>query len=137
MTTPTPDAPSTILTLDAILAASDLEERVVDVPEWGGSVRIRSLTKLQQQLARRQATVRFSGPTGPREVIDNDKLEGALLQAALVEPALRTEDVERLRAKAAAPIDRILRAVLDLSGLGAQAVADAAQSFQDQPGTAV
>jgi hypothetical protein len=42
--------------------------------------------------------------------------------------------VERLRAKAAAPIDRILRSVLDLSGLGAQAVADAAASFPNESG---
>jgi hypothetical protein len=33
-----------ILTRDAILAAEDREYTTVDVPEWGGSVRLRSIT---------------------------------------------------------------------------------------------
>lgn len=116
-----------ILTADEILAAQDLEERIVEVPEWGGAVKIRGLTKAAQQQVRRQAT-------GPDGQVDADRLEILMLAACVIEPQFTEEQVERLKQKSATAVDRVLQAVLDLAGLSPEAVKQAQKSFR--PGTA-
>ncbi len=112
-----------ILTADEILAAPDLEERIVEVPEWGGAVRIRELTKAAQQQMRRKAT-------GPDGQVDADRLELLMLAACIVEPQFSEEQVERLKEKSASAVDRVLQAVLDLAGLSPEAVKQAQKSFR-------
>ena len=40
-----------ILNREQILAANDVKTRIVDVPEWGGSVIVRGLTSLERDRA--------------------------------------------------------------------------------------
>lgn len=111
-----------ILSIEEILASPDLGEKMVDVPEWGGAVKIRGLTKAAQQRLRRQATV--NGETDP------DKLEILLLAECLVEPKITAEQAEQLKEKSAAAIDRILREIMGLAGLTEEAQKQALKSFR-------
>lgn len=125
-TTPEPRAtPTTYLTVDEIVACPDLEEQDVYVPQWKGSVRIRSFTKAQQQDLRRQAT-------DPRtDKIDTDKMELLVFCRGVVEP--RFDDIQflNLKKKSAAAIDTVLRAVFALSGLTPEAAKSGGDALPD------
>ena len=51
----TAPAAAKILTVEDILTAPDIQEKVVEVPEWGGAVKIKSFTKARQLQLRSQA----------------------------------------------------------------------------------
>lgn len=113
---------SRLLTLEHILAASDLEQREVEVPEWGGSVRVKGMSKRDQQALRRAATV--------GGVMDPDRLELLLLVHGLAEPALTVEQAEQLAGKSAAGFDRVLKEIMALNGMTEQAQTEALRTFR-------
>ncbi|NOZ27960.1 MAG: hypothetical protein GXP39_07910 [Chloroflexi bacterium] len=113
-----------ILSVEQVLEAPDLEERVIEVPEWGGAVRIRSFSKATQQELRKKATVKGE--------IDGDRLEMLMFIHGVVDPAFTEEHYELLRKKSAGAIDRVLRAILELSGLTREAVEEAKRSFPEE-----
>lgn len=115
-------APPTFLTIDAILAAPDVKEDVVDVPEWGGRVKVRGLTKAKQQELREAATVNGE--------LQQSKLELGMIAACMAEPQVTMDQTEQLRAKLAGPVDRILQAILTVSGLQPKAVKEAERVFR-------
>ena len=101
-------AVSSVVTLDQIRAADDthaVEGVLVEVPEWGGSVRVRGLTR---------GETRSLGTDG----ITPADAEAFTLHHGLVDPKL-TEDEARalLDEKGFATTERVLVAILDLSGL--------------------
>lgn len=107
------------LSREAILGADDLRTETVEVPEWGGSVTIRTMTgsdvdALQSVLAE---------PDGRRRFRD------ALLVATVVDdngaPLFAPADVPALRTKAAAALSRVANASMRLNGLSSEAVESA------------
>ena len=106
----------TLLTIDEILAASCIKSKIIDVPAWGGAVKVKDMTKREQQLLRRQATNLATGE------IDADRLEILMLAHCIEEPKLTLEQVEKLADKSAAAFDTVLRAIMTITGLseGAQ-----------------
>jgi hypothetical protein len=110
----TPASP-TLLTREAILGADDTRTGYVDVPEWGGRIKVRSLTGTE------------------RDALDGER--GAALARGAIPPNWRTKrvamaiideegrslfsekDVAALGRKNGAVIDRIDDVVLDLSGM--------------------
>ena len=123
-----------ILSVEDILAAPDIREQIVEVAEWGGSVRIRSFSKKRQQELRHQAEV---PDRGGRRRIDNDKLEMMLFIHGVVEPIFMENHYAQLREKSAGAMDRVLKAVMDLSGLRDTAVTEAEATFQGESGETV
>ncbi len=111
-----------MLTVEQIMTANDIVERVVDVPQWGGSVRIRGLTKGQHQQLRKRAT--------SRSQVDTDRLEMLLFSESVIEPRFTLEQAQSLRDKAAAPFERVLKAVLEVNGLADGAVEEAEADFR-------
>jgi uncharacterized protein (DUF39 family) len=111
-----------ILSVEQILTANDIIERTVHVPQWGGSVRIRGLTKGQHQALRKRATVRSQ--------VETDRLEMLLFAESLIEPRFTLEQVEQLKNKAAAPFETVLKAVLEVNGLADGAVEQAEAEFR-------
>lgn len=109
------------LTLDELLAADDLREVSVEVPEWGGAVTIKALTKGQQQEARELA--RVAGE------VDWDRFEVQLVIASLIAPRVDQEHFELLRRKSARAMDRLLIAVRALNSLEPTALGDAVDRF--------
>lgn len=113
-----------ILSVDEILAAPDLEEKTVPVPEWGGSVKVKGFTKAKQQELRKQATVGGE--------LDEQRLEMLMFVHGVSEPQFSLDQVEQLRDKAAGPIDRILKEILEVSGMNPEAVKQAERSFRPE-----
>lgn len=118
----------TMLTAEAILNASDLTEATVECPEWGGSVLVRSLTKAKVQELRTQATVLTVKNGKPEEEVDSKKLELLMFIHGVVEPAFSADQVEAIAGKANAPVDRVTKKVLEISGLAPNAVKEAEKS---------
>jgi hypothetical protein len=101
---------SEFLNLDAILAAPDVTESDVDVPEWGGKVKVKALSKADQIRVRKDATDNKGN-------VDDVRMEGGLLVAGVVEPALETKHIPDLFAKSASAVDKVLQAILGVSGM--------------------
>lgn len=118
--------PPKILTAADILAADDIEERTVFVPQWHGAVRIRSFTKKQADEMRKRATHkdRYTG----KEEMDNTVLEALLFTEGVVEPKFDVDQYESLQDKSAVAISKILQAIMDASGLSETAVTEATKS---------
>ncbi len=113
------------LTAAEILAASDITEEDVDVPEWGGKVRIRAFTKARQQELRRMATDPRTGR------IDNEKLEMQIFIHGVITPSFVPMQQTELKDKSAGAMDKVLTRIMAISGLTSEAVADADKSDEE------
>lgn len=120
-----------ILTAQQIWDAKDIEERVVPVPQWGGAVRIRTLTQKQSGDLRKKAT-RTNMVTKQSE-IDNELLEALLFTEGVIEPRFTMADYGKLQEKSMAAVSLVLRNVMDASGLTEDAVKDATKSAVSGP----
>jgi hypothetical protein len=110
-----------ILSLDEILSAPDIEDRLVHVAQWGGAVKIRSFTKRQQQDLRTRATV--------GEEIDGNRLEMLMFIEGVIEPRFSEEQYGQLVEKSAGAIDAVLKEIMALSGFNADEVEKAEKRF--------
>ena len=130
-----------LLSKSAILSVSDLKHEDVNVPQWGGSVRVRVMTGLERDEFR--ATIAKDG-----ESLPVGKFSAALLAATCIDEEgnrlFTMEDVEALQAKSAASLDGPANVSMRLNGLGGKAVEEAAKnsdsrqsedSGSDSPGT--
>jgi hypothetical protein len=124
-----------LLTKDAILQADDLEYEELEVPEWGGTVRIRALSGKERDAY--EASMRQQRG---KEFIANL----ANIRAKLVVKCVVGEDGERLFTdqdapavgeKSAAALDRIFEVCARLSRLSDEDVDElAGKSADDQNG---
>ena len=112
------------LTREEILGTQDLPTEVVEVPEWGGAVKVRGLTVGERdRLAK--GTISFDSQGRPR-VNSNALVEARLRIVALCtlgeddKPLFSEADIKALEEKSPAPIDRIFATALRLSGWGAE-----------------
>lgn len=122
----------TYLSKDDILKADDLPAEDVEVPEWGGIVRVRGLTGTERDgFEFRVAAAQKNGVMG-----DID-LRASLVARCLVDEdgkrMFTDKEVARLGAKSGAALDRIFDKVSDLSGMGVEAVKAAAEDFGGAP----
>jgi hypothetical protein len=124
----------TILGRDAILGASDIEMREVDVPEWGGSVMVKGLSGTERDEYEASCTqIR-----GKQTVPSLANVRAKLLARAIVDQdgarLFSPQDVAALGKKNGAVLDRLFDVAAELSGLTDEAVdelsgnSDAAQS---------
>ena len=98
------------LTADDILSSVELEEINVSVKEWGGKVKIKPLTKAEQQRIRKSCA-KDDGS------IDNEKLEMQLFIGGVVEPKFTEDQIPALRELNANAIDKVLTKIMSVSGL--------------------
>jgi len=120
-----------ILSVEDILAAKDITQTFVPVPEWSdgdetAGVTVETLTKARQQALRREAA---EGAIDGKP--DPEKLEMLLFIHGVVDPKFDQSHYELLREKAAAPIDRILQKVMDSSGMTEASEKEARKNFPD------
>lgn len=125
--------PAHILTVEEILAAPDIVEQVVEVPEWGGSLRIRSFTKAQVQfMSERASKQTLDRRTGQAtRVVDADRLNDIMFAEGVIEPRFSPEQVAALASKNAAPYLRVMKAILQLSGLSDTSTGAAEATFSE------
>ena len=96
-----------LLTREQVLGAR-VQEKVIEVPQWGGSVRIRELTKQKELLLRSVART----ADGQR---DEAEFEKQLFLQSVVEPQFTGEDYELLKQQAAAPLNLIVTEIIKLN----------------------
>lgn len=116
------------LSKEEIFAAQDTTEMDVDVPEWGGKVRLRSMTGTQRSNYEHWVSCR-----GRENDRDFRGLREQLIVACAVDesgnPLFETEeDIEKLAEKNANVIERLATAAQKVSGLLDDDVEEAAKN---------
>ena len=125
----------TLLTKSAILAANDLKTQDVDVPEWGGAVRVRAFSGRERD-AFEASMVRGDGKD---RKVDLTNMRARLVALSVVDEAgqrvFTDEEVDLLGAKSGAALDRVFAVAQELNGLsGADVEALAKNSSAAQSG---
>lgn len=119
-----------LLTKDAILSADDLPTEDVEVPEWGGTVRVRGLTGTERD--------RFEFQMAAARK-DNKQID---IRAAYAGRCMVGEDGKRLfqdkelpalGKKSGAVLDRVFDVVRKLSGMTDEKLKKAAEDFDNAP----
>lgn len=116
-----------ILSRTAILAAEDLDRKVVTVPEWGGEVIVQELTG-----DARDEFDKFLMQCRQEDGIDTRGIKAKLVSLSVVDedgnPIFTEADVQALGRKSAAALKRVADEAQRLSGLGDDAVEEAAKN---------
>ncbi len=119
-----------ILSKEDILGSSDLRFETVAVPEWGGSVRLRTLSGAERDAFEGTLMKLVDG----RRVPDMDNLRAKLLAATVVDEDGRqifgVQDLVALGRKSAVAIDRIFAVAQRLNGMAPDAVEDAIKNSE-------
>lgn len=105
-----------LLTRDAIVAAQDLPSELVEVPEWGGSVRVRGMTGAQRDAWEAE----FIGARAQGASVPPDWRVRRVAMCLVDEDGKRLfpdREVATLGGKSGLVIDRIDDVVVRLSGL--------------------
>jgi hypothetical protein len=98
---------------EQILKANDLKTIEVDVPEWGGSVIVRTMTGE----ARQNFQESINSPKGklPKNMLES------LVVATVVddsgEPLFEHDDIAELKKKSSIALNRVFEAAAELNGL--------------------
>lgn len=96
-------------TAEEILATVDTRKDEVPVPEWDTSIQVIGLTKRQQLDIRTRSLV--EGET------DEEKVQMFMWLEGVVEPKFTEDQLPGLFEKNAGPVDRVLKRILELSGM--------------------
>ena len=117
---------------NALLEASDLIERDVDLPSIGGSVRVRSLPAAYSNQASSEALEMVSGPRGEQTArVNTAKLETLQVLNGLVEPKLNSIAEAETFAKNCGPaFKEVIRVIDEISGVDKAALEQAEARFQ-------
>lgn len=118
-----PIPPAGFLTRDALLAAPDIEYDSMEVPEWGGSVRLKMLTSRERDAY--EASCLRKRHDGTKE-FDARNVRAKLVALCLVDEAgnrlLQEEDIAALGRKSAKALSRVFDRCSAMNGLGAEDV---------------
>jgi hypothetical protein len=117
---------------DALLGASDLIEREVELPSIGGSVRVRSLPAAYANQALSESLEVVTGRRGEQtSKVNTAKLEALQVLHGLVDPKLDTvEEAEALAVKLGPAWRKIVETIVDISGINPDAVKKTEAMFQ-------
>ena len=107
---------SKLLSRDDILLCTDEKFKDVEVPEWGGTVRVRSLTGLQ----RSQLLSAMSENAATEDWIE--RLVAACICNEKGGPLFSQDDVKLLKEKNSAALNRVFDAADNLNGISGKQV---------------
>jgi len=114
------------LSRDAILSADDLPRQEVDVPEWGGTVFVRSMSGLERD------TFETSLTNGKDKSVNLKNIRARLVCLTAVddngERLFADGDEDALGKKSAAALDRIFTVAQKLNGLNSSDVEELAEN---------
>lgn len=124
-----------LLSRDAILAADDLPTKDVPVPQWGGTVRVRSLTGAERdQFEGDIVAARRDGRVSPGNIRARYAAMAIVGEDGnnLFTPA----DVEALGRKSAAALDKVYQEILSFNALTEADVEELAGNSEPAPNDA-
>lgn len=115
------------LSRDDILGADDLPSEEVEVPEWGGTVWVRSMTGLERDVFEASLT---QGAGDKKVNLKNIRARLVSLTAVDEEGTrlFSDADIAELGAKSAAALDRVFSVAQSLNGLGNEDVEELAEN---------
>ena len=109
----------TLLTKEVLLAAQDLKIETVAVPEWGGEVRVRSMTGAARDAYEQWLMHQRGGSDGP---VSMPNLRARMVALSVVDEAGKLmfdeADIEALGEKSARALDRVYAAATRLNAMG-------------------
>ena len=108
-----------LLTREQILQATDVDIEEVDVPEWGGTVRVCALDALYIQRLIQSGFVSASSGQADMSKLDIIDLACRSIVDENGEPMLSKNDVKALGRKSFAPLMRVAVKALQLTGFAA------------------
>lgn len=119
-----------LLTKDEILGAIDTSEHIdIDVPEWGGSVRIGLLTGAERD--RYEDSLR--GTKGEPNLVNfRAKLLAVCIKDTDGKPLFTAKDIGALGAKSGKILDKLTDVALALNGLKPDALATAEKNLTSE-----
>ena len=103
-----------MLTREQILTADDLKSEIVEVPEWGGSVRVAAMSGAQRDAFEMSLLVNGK----PDLTNSRAKLVAASVMDEAGAPMFTPADIEALGRKNAAALSRIVEVARRLSAIG-------------------
>lgn len=113
------------LTRDSIKNVKDITEEVVDIPEWNGSIRVRSLTGKERDALE---AYMLRDKKADDESINMENLRARMAIAACVDeqgaPVFAEADLHWLGGKNACALNRIFTVGMRLSGMSKEDVKD-------------
>ena len=122
-----------LLSKTAILAAQDLQTEDVEVPEWGGAVRVRSFTGRERD-AFESSMVRGEGRN---RKVDLTNMRARLVGLTVIDETgqrlFTDEEVDLLGAKSGAALDRVFAIAQKLNGLSGADVEELSKNSNGVP----
>ena len=122
-----------LLSKTAILAAQDLQTEDVEVPEWGGAVRVRSFTGRERD-AFEASMVRGDGRD---RRVDLTNMRARLVGLTVIDESgqrlFTDEEADLLGAKSGAALDRIFAIAQKLNGLSGADVEELSKNSSGVP----
>lgn len=121
------------LSRDAILAVMDVHFEDVDVPEWGGRVRVKALTGKERDALESSMIV----GKGKNKDVSLKNLRAKLVARSVVDEQDRAiftdEDIPALGAKSAAALNRVYEVAQRLSGITQEDVDELTKNSETAP----
>lgn len=110
------------LTKDQILSAEDRESTEVEVPEWGGTVRIMAPSAWElSEYQSSQIKVEFDKQGNPQRRVDMTGADVRLAAMCIVddegERMFSEKELKKLGQKSSKALDRVVRAIRELRGM--------------------
>ena len=114
------------LTRDQILAADDMPTREVAVPEWGGTVRVRTMS------ARDRDALELAALQAREDNTSVDNIRARFAAACIIDDKggqlFGLGDIEALGNKSAAALNRVYEAIAELNLIRPDDIEDAAKN---------
>lgn len=118
-----------LLTRDEILEVQDIKSEVVEVPEWGGSVKVQGMTGTERD--------DFEGALlkgkGKNVTVNMQNIRAKLVAHSIVngngDKMFNDGDVRALGSKSAAALDRVFEVASELSGISQADVEELAKNL--------
>lgn len=119
------------LTKDALLKATDISTKEVELPSIGGSVLVQGLSAAYSNQASSEALEMTTTARGDQVAkVNTAKLEIIQAQHGLVEPALASfEEAETFAKNCGPAFKKVIEAIDELSGLDKEAITEAKATF--------
>ncbi len=111
-----------MLTAEDILTACDVKEEEVFVKEWGGNIKVKSLTVDQMQRIRKDAML--------DGVYDEEKFTMLLFTEGVSEPKFTEDQRIQLKEKSMASFGKVMVAIQKISGIESEEVTEASKLFR-------